>query len=824
MTESALTPQTDLKPATQVRTRAAMWLNLLMMVAAFSYGAYSGYVAMSTQVWQYGVITGVMGALALSAAAGAWLSWRGKPATGTLITVAVMALAILTNSALLIGLGLVFFAMAVFLTATFIAPLPPTQATQWVSVLGLIVGVVALLLDVFGSRGYRTEEPVLQLLAPIIGGALALASAVVVGRQFRNYALRTKLIVTIIGTTALAITAVTFISDRFARTAFVDDVGSNLQRVADSQALAVNGLLSEQLSSLRAMSLSEVIRTRVAAENLDYLNLSEAEIRNLLTSADQVWIAEPSSNPLLSGVVNDRATEELRKFTRMFPDHTQVFVTDKYGGQIAATDRLAHYDLSQEPWWQAAFNRGIGADHISQPEFDEQGKLLGLRVLVPLYTVGQQDFMGVLGALYSLDGLETVLNRGRIGETGHVHVSLPNGSEIHLVTRPELGLQVAAARLDIDELLRPGSPYREIRLRTGAVHIASQALVASEGASSDAITSLGWRVVAHQQRSEALQPIEARGRVTLLLGSVAALAAGVFAFWLARLLTAPITQLTATAARVSGGDLTAQAPVEANDEIGALATTFNVMTTQLRESLEGLEQRVAERTKALRTTIEVSRRISTSMDRGTLATQVVEQLQSAFGYYHAHIYFFDEARQNLVMAGGTGDAGRLLLERGHRLPKGRGLVGRAAERNEVVLVPDTLRDAQWLPNPLLPETRAEVAVPIAVGAQVFGVLDVQQNVVNGLSQEDADLLQSLAYQVAIALQNAQSFERAREQAALEAQVNAIGQKIQGATSVEGALQIAARELGRALGGARTRVRLKTDEGNGNGHATTERGD
>jgi len=356
------------------------------------------------------------------------------------------------------------------------------------------------------------------------------------------------------------------------------------------------------------------------------------------------------------------------------------------------------------------------------------------------------------------------------------------------------------------------------------VHIASQALVASEGASSDAITSLGWRVVAHQQRSEALQPIEARGRVTLLLGSVAALAAGVFAFWLARLLTAPITQLTATAARVSGGDLTAQAPVEANDEIGALATTFNVMTTQLRESLEGLEQRVAERTKALRTTIEVSRRISTSMDRGTLATQVVEQLQSAFGYYHAHIYFFDEARQNLVMAGGTGDAGRLLLERGHRLPKGRGLVGRAAERNEVVLVPDTLRDAQWLPNPLLPETRAEVAVPIAVGAQVFGVLDVQQNVVNGLSQEDADLLQSLAYQVAIALQNAQSFERAREQAALEAQVNAIGQKIQGATSVEGALQIAARELGRALGGARTRVRLKTDEGNGNGHATTERGD
>jgi GAF domain-containing protein len=226
-----------------------------------------------------------------------------------------------------------------------------------------------------------------------------------------------------------------------------------------------------------------------------------------------------------------------------------------------------------------------------------------------------------------------------------------------------------------------------------------------------------------------------------------------------------VISLTHTAQAAAEGNLSVQSDVKSKDEIGVLASTFNQMTSQLSNLIGTLEQRVADRTRALATSAEVSRRLSTIMDQRQLVSAVVDQVQSAFGYYHAHIYLVDEASGDLIMAGGTGDAGKVMLERGHRIQRGRGLVGRAEESNQPVLVADTSQNPDWLPNPLLPDTRSEIAVPISIGPRVLGVLDVQHNVTNGLKQEDVDSLQSIAYQVAVALQNIRQYESTQKIAA-----------------------------------------------------------
>ena len=292
----------------------------------------------------------------------------------------------------------------------------------------------------------------------------------------------------------------------------------------------------------------------------------------------------------------------------------------------------------------------------------------------------------------------------------------------------------------------------------------------------------------------------------VILG-VVVLVIAVFTAWTTDRRLRTITTLTSAATEIAAGDLSRVAAVESKDEIGTLAEAFNAMTSQLRELIGSLEQRVADRTRALATAAEVTRRLSAVTDPRQLALEVVEQVQRAFDYYYAQIYLLDEAGENLVLTGGTGEAGAAMMARGHSLPKGRGLVGRAADTNASVLIPDVLQEEGWLPNDLLPETKAEAAIPIAIGQDVLGVLDVQHSLVNGLTEDDVTLLESLAGQAAISLQNARSYEQSRRQAELESLVNVIGQKIQRATTMEDTLQTAIRELGTAIGASRVRAKL-----------------
>lgn len=265
--------------------------------------------------------------------------------------------------------------------------------------------------------------------------------------------------------------------------------------------------------------------------------------------------------------------------------------------------------------------------------------------------------------------------------------------------------------------------------------------------------------------------------------------------WFARTnITQRINSLRFVTDRISRGDFEQLADATSRDEVGELAVAFNRMAFRLRNTLEQLE----ERSLQLQISNEVSRRLSVILDQDELVKEVVDQVQVAFDYYHAHIYLLDDDKKNLLMVGGTGEAGQAMLERGHKIPLDSGLVGRAGSTNMVILVPDVSQEDGWLPNPLLPETKAEVAVPISVGDEVLGVLDVQDDKVGGLSNADADLLQAIAGQVAIALQNARAYDAAQKQAQREALIGEISQRIQSTTSVEDALKVTVRELSLAL--------------------------
>jgi len=218
-----------------------------------------------------------------------------------------------------------------------------------------------------------------------------------------------------------------------------------------------------------------------------------------------------------------------------------------------------------------------------------------------------------------------------------------------------------------------------------------------------------------------------------------------------------------------------------------------------------------KRARQLAGVAEISTASSQELDVDKLLNTVVHLTQRQFGLYHAHIFTYNENTQELHIAAcgwqegneheGTHETGSIPLD------KEQSLVARAARTGRAVIVNNVFTEPGWLPNPLLPETASEMAVPLVIGDRVLGVLDVQSDQVNAFTQEDADIQTTLASQVATAMQNARSFTQAQRQAERESMLNVINQKIQSATSVEAVLQIAARELGTALGAPMTVAQL-----------------
>ena len=277
------------------------------------------------------------------------------------------------------------------------------------------------------------------------------------------------------------------------------------------------------------------------------------------------------------------------------------------------------------------------------------------------------------------------------------------------------------------------------------------------------------------------------------------------AIFLAQQLTRPVSELTRVAQEIAAGNFDAQAGVTSGDEIGTLAQTFNTMTARLREAFEDVRKRAAE----LATVAEVGTATATILDTDRLLLEVVELSKERFNLYHSHIYLLDEAGENLVLAMGAGEPGRQMKARGLSIPLNReqSLVARAAREKKGVTVNDVTQAPDFLPNPLLPNTRSELATPMIVGGKVIGVFDVQSNVAGRFTDSDINIQTTLAAQVATSIQNVRSFEQSKAQADLETMVNTIGQKIQRANTVEETLQTAIREIGLSLGAARVTAKL-----------------
>lgn len=237
-----------------------------------------------------------------------------------------------------------------------------------------------------------------------------------------------------------------------------------------------------------------------------------------------------------------------------------------------------------------------------------------------------------------------------------------------------------------------------------------------------------------------------------------------------------ITDITADARFVTPATLPTYrsllvAPIQSSGKpIGAISVQSNrslgfsrrderlirTLSTQAAIAIENARLLDATRQslKEIESLYHINQGLVASIESNQLMKQAVNLLQKNFGYYHVQVYIVEADSGDLVLQEATGKIGAKLKQRGHRLPAGTGIVGHAAETAQAFMTNDVEQVIFFYRNPLLSDTKAELAAPIKIEGKVVGVLDIQQRLPAQFDARDLHLVSGVADQLAVALQKA----------------------------------------------------------------------
>lgn len=282
---------------------------------------------------------------------------------------------------------------------------------------------------------------------------------------------------------------------------------------------------------------------------------------------------------------------------------------------------------------------------------------------------------------------------------------------------------------------------------------------------------------------------------------------GVGAFVLNNFLTR-LRKVREASVELSGGSLEVRVPFAGNDELGVIASGLNALADRLEGTLASLQEQVQERTRDFQAVADVNAQIATILDPQRLLADVADLVKERFRLYHAHIYLLEG--EALLLSAGAGMVGRQMIREGHaiQLYHQTSIVAQIARSRRSVVVNDVAASPTFLPNRLLPDTRAELAVPLIARGQVLGVLDVQSDKVGFFDEDTLGVIELLAGQIAIALSNARLFDYADRTSRYESALGNIDRTIQGAVDMDEILKVTVRELGKALRVRHTAIQLQ----------------
>jgi signal transduction histidine kinase/DNA-binding response OmpR family regulator len=448
------------------------------------------------------------------------------------------------------------------------------------------------------------------------------------------------------------------------------------------------------------------------------------------------------------------AAQTLLDFVVTKTADAQEFLVLDLDGNIVVSTVPEHEGVSQadEPWFVEGSSNTF-VQPVSQTELSDAPVIT---IATPLFdSTGQR--IGVVAGILNLERLDRiVLERTGLGDSGETYIVGADGRFVHARLLGEYPDPVTSDGIERAIAQQEGQGLYENYDGEAVIGVYHW------------LPEVGAALMAEMSQDEAFQPARELSITITGIGLALVALVGIGIYVVSRRIARPILAITDTAAAVTAGDLTREAPVTTRDEVGELAESFNTMTGQLRETLEGLEQRVAERTEELReqntelealheTTLGVMDRLDLDELLGALLSRAGDLL----GSEHGAIYLEDTAGLRLE---NRVSVGLLAVDAGASLAHGEGVAGRVWDSGEPLVIDEYDAWEGRAPSFPVGTIRALVGVPLRSGPKTIGVLEIGRDPSSEASfdEDEAERLQRFAQLASIALDNARLFQVAQE--------------------------------------------------------------
>ncbi len=688
----------------------------------------------------------------------AWvLQWRGYPKVSTwLIFISTFATGFLFTY-IIQGLGLTLGVMLAIIFSMIALQTLPRHNAMLAVILSLFAGALIFFTDVNFAQGDR-----------IAGGFFLSALLIIAGGA-------TAFILVINGLRGVEFTS---ISTQLRASFLVVSVIPVLIITIFQTATLVNVLTSHASNTLLANA--NTFAARLDSQLFSMVNSIEEDAGN---PAIIDFFRKPGQSPAPLALLSSR-----------YPEAISYGLLDKNGFLLIDSRGNVGGDESNKVYFRNAAAIRItyisdvvldedtrrGVFFVSKPVLDEQGNLLGvirIKISASLFQQVAEEAARQFGegiSVIVVEDANIILAHSANPALASKTLSMPSRSTINALQqagRLPLSGEISAS---LDELDRVLTRANEKTVFIGSVLPAE---AGQDYITFAPITYKPWKILVAQRTTVFLAPatnqVISIAIIILVLFAVTYFGANLTA----ALLVTPMKRLTAAAQELGGGKLDTPIHLPRKDELGTLAGVLDNTRRQVYELLQTLEQRVEERTieltraneknerraRQLETIAQAARAVTSLRNLDHLLPEITQQISDSFGYYHAGIFLLDENREYAVLRAANSQGGQAMLARGHRLKVGRqGIVGNVTNTGRYRIALDVGDDAVFFNNPDLPQTRSEAAIPLLVGENIIGALDVQSTEPNAFSEDDIKALSLLSDQISVAIENARLFDETRQ--------------------------------------------------------------